>query len=82
MGKISYFLRKITCFPIYLYRFLFKPFIQPCCRYSPSCSQYALHAISYYGVGKGLLLTTRRLLRCHPWGGFGYDPVLPNDEKN
>lgn len=45
------------------------------CRFTPTCSQYAAEAIQHHGPGKGILLATRRLCRCHPWGGFGSDPV-------
>jgi uncharacterized protein len=47
----------------------------PCCRFSPTCSEYAILALEQHGVGKGLFLGLTRLLRCHPWGGQGYDPV-------
>jgi uncharacterized protein len=47
----------------------------PTCRYSPSCSAYAISALGKYGAIKGGWLTLKRLLRCHPWGGHGYDPV-------
>ncbi len=46
-----------------------------CCRFTPTCSQYALEAVEKYGALKGSYLAIRRLLRCHPWGGSGYDPV-------
>ncbi|MDX1953096.1 MAG: membrane protein insertion efficiency factor YidD [Verrucomicrobiota bacterium] len=46
-----------------------------CCRFTPSCSCYAHQAISQAGVVKGLWLAVKRLSRCHPWGGFGYDPA-------
>ncbi|MDD7071839.1 MAG: membrane protein insertion efficiency factor YidD [Candidatus Egerieousia sp.] len=49
-----------------------KPF---CCRFTPTCSQYALEALRKYGVFKGTWLAIKRILRCHPWGGSGYDPV-------
>lgn len=49
--------------------------LPPSCRYSPSCSQYAIEALGKYGAIKGGWLTVKRLLRCHPWGGHGYDPV-------
>lgn len=47
----------------------------PTCRFQPSCSAYAIEAISRYGAAKGSWLALIRLLRCHPWGGHGYDPV-------
>ncbi len=49
--------------------------IPPTCRFSPSCSHYAIGAIGKYGPIKGSWLALKRLLRCHPWGGSGYDPV-------
>jgi putative membrane protein insertion efficiency factor len=51
------------------------PFLPPACRYTPTCSQYAAEAIGRYGAGKGSWLALKRLLRCHPWGGTGHDPV-------
>ena len=47
------------------------------CRYVPSCSEYAREALVAHGAARGTWLTTRRLARCHPWGGFGFDPVPP-----
>ena len=49
--------------------------LPPSCRYRPSCSAYAITALQRYGAWRGGLLAARRLLRCHPWGGCGYDPV-------
>jgi uncharacterized protein len=49
--------------------------LPPSCRYSPSCSQYAIEALGKHGAIKGGWLTVKRLLRCHPWGGHGHDPV-------
>jgi len=46
-----------------------------CCRYQPTCSQYAIQALERFGAIKGSWLALRRILRCHPWGGQGYDPV-------
>ncbi len=45
------------------------------CRYEPTCSQYFLEAVETHGVGRGGWMGLRRILRCHPWGGFGFDPV-------
>jgi putative membrane protein insertion efficiency factor len=49
--------------------------LPPSCRYAPSCSEYAIQAIRKYGAVKGSWLAAKRLMRCHPWGGSGYDPV-------
>jgi len=57
------------------YQLCISPLIPPRCRYTPTCSQYAIEAIGKYGAIKGSYLTVKRLLRCHPWGGHGYDPV-------
>lgn len=56
------------------YQLLLSPHMPRTCRYHPTCSTYALQAFRQYGVLKGLVLTVYRLLRCHPWGGHGYDP--------
>ena len=60
---------------VQFYRHCISPFTPPSCRFTPTCSQYALEALRKYGSLKGLWLTVRRLSRCHPWGGHGYDPV-------
>ena len=49
--------------------------LPPSCRYAPSCSAYAIEALRAHGAARGGLLALRRILRCHPWGGSGYDPV-------
>ena len=57
------------------YRWGVSPFIIPSCRFAPSCSEYALEALLRLGALRGGYLAVRRILRCHPWGGAGYDPV-------
>jgi uncharacterized protein len=67
--------------PIHAYRLLLSPLLPPSCRFTPTCSQYAIEAITRHGPINGVRLTVRRLLRCHPitWlgGSSGYDPVPP-----
>lgn len=55
--------------------------LPPSCRYSPSCSAYAIEAWSRYGALAGSVLAAKRLCRCHPWGGCGLDPVPPRDVR-
>ena len=61
--------------PIYFYKGAISPLTPPACRFTPSCSTYAIEAIRRHGPLRGLYLAIRRILRCHPWGGSGYDPV-------
>lgn len=58
-----------------LYRVAISPWLGANCRYDPSCSSYAIEALRVHGVLKGSALAARRISRCHPWGGSGYDPV-------
>lgn len=69
---------KIVAAPVHAYRWTIGPVLPKTCRFEPSCSRYALRAIDVHGPLGGSWLTLRRLLRCHPWGGYGYDPV-PGD---
>lgn len=57
------------------YQRFISPLTPPSCRFTPTCSQYAVEALQKYGPLKGSWLAMKRLLRCHPWGGSGYDPV-------
>ena len=52
------------------------------CRFIPTCSNYAIESINTYGSIKGSFLAIKRILRCHPWGGSGYDPVPKKEDKN
>lgn len=65
----------VLCVPVWFYRACISPLLPPSCRYTPTCSQYALQALRKHGPVRGLWLAVRRILRCHPWGGSGYDPV-------
>jgi putative membrane protein insertion efficiency factor len=60
---------------IKLYQWIISPMIGPKCRFTPTCSTYALQAIEKYGPFKGLWLALKRISRCHPFGGSGYDPI-------
>jgi len=60
---------------IKIYQWIISPLIGPKCRFTPTCSHYDIEALKKHGVFKGLWLTVKRISRCHPWGGHGYDPV-------
>lgn len=78
-NKFMAALKKAAIFPfivlIRFYQICISPIKPNCCRFTPTCSQYALEAFRKHGPFKGLFLTIKRILRCHPWGGHGYDPV-------
>jgi hypothetical protein len=59
------------------YRFAISPWLGGNCRYQPTCSNYAIEALEMHGVLRGSWLAAKRMGRCHPWGGSGYDPVPP-----
>lgn len=61
--------------PIRFYQRHISPLTPPACRYTPTCSQYAVEAIRKHGPFRGTWLAVKRILRCNPWGGSGYDPV-------
>lgn len=66
---------ELILLPIYFYRYCISPLTPPSCRFTPTCSQYAVIAIKKHGVFKGGWLTLKRLSKCRPGGGHGYDPV-------
>jgi uncharacterized protein len=72
-------LGQIFSFPfialIKLYQWIISPLLGPKCRYTPTCSQYGIEAFKKHGPIKGFWLTAKRVSKCHPWGGHGYDPV-------
>jgi putative membrane protein insertion efficiency factor len=80
-GRLRNGMAALFIAPIRLYRLLISPMLPPSCRFTPSCSQYAIRAIQIHGPLKGPALALRRLSRCHPitWlgGSQGYDPVPP-----
>tara|TARA_B100000900_G_scaffold262266_1_gene223513 strand:- start:712 stop:933 length:222 start_codon:yes stop_codon:yes gene_type:complete len=69
------FFSLIFIVPIKIYQILISPLLGPSCRFTPTCSQYTIEAIQKHGPFKGGWLGFRRILRCHPWGGCGHDPV-------
>ena len=68
-------LRRLATLPVFGYRYLISPLLPASCRYQPTCSAYAIEAVERHGVLKGGWLALRRIVRCHPWGGAGFDPV-------
>lgn len=75
-------LKKIMILLIRFYQKYISPLMPNVCRYQPSCSQYFIEALQIHGVVKGSIIGIKRLLRCHPWGGSGYDPVPPKKQKD
>ena len=71
MNIFTYILIRI----IKIYKYLISPLVGPSCRYLPTCSEYSIEALKTYGLSKGLLLSLKRIMSCHPWGNSGFDPV-------
>ena len=71
--------RKLITYPfmwmVRFYQVAISPLKPPTCRFTPTCSSYTLEALRKYGLFKGGRLAIKRIMRCHPWGGSGYDPV-------
>jgi putative membrane protein insertion efficiency factor len=68
-------MKKVILAMIRFYQRAISPYTRPCCRYTPTCSQYAVEAVTKYGALKGSFLALKRLLRCNPLFPGGYDPV-------
>ena len=71
MNILTYILIKL----IKCYKFLISPLLSQSCRYLPTCSEYSIEALRTYGFFKGIFLSIKRILSCHPWGRGGFDPV-------
>ena len=72
MNQILTFTIKLL---IVFYKKSISPLLPRSCRFSPTCSQYSLDVINKFGLSKGLKLSFKRILSCHPWGGHGHDPI-------
>lgn len=75
LSFLSHCLACVLVVAVVFYQKIISPLTPPSCRFTPTCSEYARQALLKHGPVKGLYLAVRRLLRCHPWGGSGYDPV-------
>lgn len=75
MAKISVYLQRALIILIKGYRYLISPLLGNCCRFYPSCSEYAITAIKQYGVLRGMGMAIKRLLCCNPWHPGGHDPL-------
>lgn len=79
MSRYSTLTKHILILPftglIWLYQAISPLFFGPSCRFTPSCSAYASQAFTDHGIGRGIYLSMKRILRCHPWGSYGIDPV-------
>ena len=78
MNSISRFFSSMATLAVRGYQLILSPFLPNCCRYAPSCSHYAIEAIERHGALRGGYLSAARLLRCHPWASWGFDPVPEN----
>tara|TARA_S200000501_G_scaffold286009_1_gene270366 strand:+ start:428 stop:637 length:210 start_codon:yes stop_codon:yes gene_type:complete len=68
-------IRLFFTIPIKIYQLVISPLLGKSCRFEPTCSSYSIESINKYGVVKGISLSLKRILKCHPWGNSGYDPV-------
>jgi len=79
-------LNKVATFPLLLlirgYQFIISPLLGSNCRFMPTCSEYAMESLRSHGLIKGSYLTIKRIGKCHPWGGHGYDPIPTKKVEN
>ena len=75
--RVTFSLTGILLIPVLFYKKCISPLTPPCCRFTPTCSTYAAQALLIHGPLRGSWLAFKRILRCNPWGGHGYDPVPP-----
>lgn len=79
-------IKKVISFPfiflIKLYQWFISPLTPATCRYTPTCSHYAIEALQEWGIFKGSWLAIKRISSCHPWGGSGHDPVPKKEDKD
>ena len=73
-------MRQILIALIKLYRYAISPYLAPSCRYTPTCSSYAIEAVERFGIFRGSWMAMRRISRCHPWHEAGFDPVPDNHD--
>lgn len=74
-------IKKLMITSIRFYQKCISPFLPKSCRFEPTCSQYFIEALQIHGIIKGSLLGIKRILKCHPWGGCGFDPVPKTNKK-
>jgi len=74
-------MKTLIIYIIKFYRRYISPLKTPSCRFTPTCSQYCIQAVEKYGAARGLLLSIKRILRCHPWNDGGYDPVPEHENR-
>ncbi len=82
MKYIGRFFSIILMIPVRVYQLIISPILPNACRYDPTCSAYMIEALKVHGPIKGLFLGTKRISRCHPWGGHGHDPVPEKKKKS
>lgn len=81
MKALKYIFSKLIIGLVRFYQLAISPWIGSRCRYQPTCSHYMIDAVNEWGPLKGFWLGIKRIGRCHPWGGHGFDPVPENPDK-